>query len=59
MGGAVPLFSTHPVCDCHAKVVLLDSSLLLKVHLTPKMLLVVNKYACFVDYFFEKIFEVG
>jgi len=28
-GGEVPLFSTHPVCACHATFVLLDSSLLL------------------------------
>ena len=28
-GGEVPLFSTHPVCACHATFFLLDSSLLL------------------------------
>ena len=31
----------------------------LKVHLTPKIFLVVNKEACFVEYFFEKIFDFG
>ena len=33
--------------------------IIIKVHLTPKMFLVVNKYACFVEYFFEKNFEFG
>lgn len=28
-GGEVPLFSTHPICGCHATFFSLDSSLLL------------------------------